>query len=226
MKAINLENYNHYLIDTDGNVYSTKSPKGSNWKSGIKKIKSFPNKTTGYHQIILQNGIKGLKPKIFYVHRLVALTYIPNPFDKKEVNHIIPDRNNNSVRNLEWVSREENKLHQKHFGTQIKSKGYFLLKKTKLIDKGIKHFNKHNDINYLCNLWGCSVHLVRNILKKFNVQRINKIYSPYEIQKIKECINNWGYKNLYSPKFKKYVEDKTNIKISYYFIRKIKENKI
>lgn len=45
------------------------------------------------------------------IHRLIAQTFIPNPFNKKEVNHKngIPD--DNRVENLEWVTKEENEQH-------------------------------------------------------------------------------------------------------------------
>lgn len=58
----------------------------------------------GYSQVIMSNG---WKTKQAYVHRLVAQAFIPNPENKPEVHHINHVRDDNSVENLEWVTREQ-----------------------------------------------------------------------------------------------------------------------
>lgn len=62
----------------------------------------------GYEQITLYK--KHSKPKTFKVHRLVAIAFIYNPFNKEEVDHINTLRNDNRVENLKWVTSRENKL--------------------------------------------------------------------------------------------------------------------
>lgn len=45
------------------------------------------------------------------VHRLVALTFIPNPTNLREINHKNGIKTDNCISNLEWISSSENKKH-------------------------------------------------------------------------------------------------------------------
>lgn len=70
----------------------------------------------GYHQIIL-------KKKNFTVHRLVAMAFIPNPNEYKEINHKDGIKYNNNVENLEWCTRSHNIQHAFDMGLKINKKG-------------------------------------------------------------------------------------------------------
>lgn len=59
---------------------------------------------TGYMRVTLEG-------KDYYVHRLVAQAFIDNPLNKPEVNHKDGNKKNNTVSNLEWVTKKENCEH-------------------------------------------------------------------------------------------------------------------
>jgi len=63
----------------------------------------------GYMKLLL---CKDNKTKTVMVHRLVALAFVENPENKAEVNHKDGNKKNNSVDNLEWMTRSENLKHR------------------------------------------------------------------------------------------------------------------
>lgn len=54
------------------------------------------------------------------VHRLIAMTFLPNPNHLSDVNHKDGDKLNNKVDNLEWCSHSENQKHALRTGLNIK----------------------------------------------------------------------------------------------------------
>ncbi len=73
------------------------------------RILSCQIRPDGYICLILRR--KG-DSKSCRIHRLVAEAFIPNPNNKKEVNHKNKDRADNRVENLEWNTAWENRQHQ------------------------------------------------------------------------------------------------------------------
>jgi len=62
----------------------------------------------GYYRVALY---KNTKPYFKSIHRLVAEYFIPNPDNKKQVNHLDGNKENNRVDNLEWCTYRENVNH-------------------------------------------------------------------------------------------------------------------
>lgn len=74
-------------------------------------VECYQNKTSrGKRYSIVSLSLNG-KQKHFYVHRLVAETFIPNPKSKPQVNHIDGNPSNNHYSNLEWCTNSENIQH-------------------------------------------------------------------------------------------------------------------
>ena len=90
-----------YKVSYFGNVDSLNSRGRGKRKRMIPSI----NTTKGYLQAHLT--INGTKKK-YYVHRLVAICFIPNPNNYKQVNHIDGNKLNNHVSNLEWCTCKQN----------------------------------------------------------------------------------------------------------------------
>jgi len=102
---------NHGRIRSYDRIVRTKDRCGS-WTTRKMngKILSTPpnNQGKGYPYC---NLVKNGKRVSVTVHRLVALTYVPNPDDKPEVNHKDGNPRNNHFSNLEWVTHKENMVH-------------------------------------------------------------------------------------------------------------------
>ena len=93
-----IQDFNDYLIYPDGRVFSKKS-----------NIFMKLGDVNGYRHVGIWNN-EGKKQ--LYVHRLVAIHYIPNPENKPEVDHKNLIRDDNRVENLRWATISENEFNK------------------------------------------------------------------------------------------------------------------
>lgn len=102
-----------HLISNFGNIRTkdriVNNSKGTKVVFG-RQLKPVPNKYRGGY---IQVGVTYAPGKYITkrLHRLVALTFIPNPDNKPQINHKNADKSNNRVSNLEWATAGENTRH-------------------------------------------------------------------------------------------------------------------
>lgn len=126
-----------------------------------------PYQDRGYLQTRL---IVGNIRKNFRIHRLVALTFIPNIYNLPHINHINNDRADNRVENLEWIDNAGNVAHKVAQSRQSKLKGSDN-PISKLIEKDIIKIRKlYKTGNYshreLAKLYSISHCVIGKIIRK------------------------------------------------------------
>lgn len=95
-----------YQISSLGRVKSLS--RISNNRTLSEKLLTPSLSNSGYAWICLSNN---KDKKHFFIHRIIAQSFIPNPMNKMQVNHIDGVKTNNSIDNLEWVTNSENQKH-------------------------------------------------------------------------------------------------------------------
>ena len=85
--------YDYYYATEDGQILTR-------YTDGIRPMKPRVN-NFGYLRVRLDG-----KEKL--VHRLIAITFLPNPENHATFDHIDCNKSNNSVDNLQWCSLQEN----------------------------------------------------------------------------------------------------------------------
>ena len=136
-----------YFVTEDGRVFNCNKMMG---KSGggtytiidydnPKELKGYDNK--GYRFFCIDGRTVG-------GYKLVAETYISNPDNLPQVNHIDKDKSNNHISNLEWVSAQRNIEHSHSKLYKLKTPNG-----EKIEVYNLKRWCKENSIHE-CHLWG------------------------------------------------------------------------
>ena len=150
----------NYEVSTDGQV--------RNRKKG-RLLKTSPN-GCGYLSVRLYKDNKGHTKKI---HRLVGLTFLPNPDGKLEIDHINRNRTDNRLENLRWATSSEN---QQNTGRQSNN------------TTGFKHIKSRNTTDRWCiEIRSSHKKICRTFNKsKYTLEQVvdirNNIYREHGIQ--------------------------------------------
>lgn len=121
------------------------------WKDGISHSKYLRVSKDGYAEVKFSVNAKN---KYARVSRCVALSFIPNPNNLPEVNHINYNKLDNSVTNLEWISGIDN---IKHGLKQRQRQVYQYTTKGVLIAKYESQDEAHKKLGYgnVANIHQC-----------------------------------------------------------------------
>lgn len=88
---------NQYACDRQGRIFHLVNGR---WKTDI-------SSTDGNGYLVVSVLVGNTKKK-FKAHRLIAQTYLPNPHNLPQVDHINRVRHDNSLSNLRWVTSLQN----------------------------------------------------------------------------------------------------------------------
>ncbi len=117
------------------------------------------------------------------IHRIVAETFIPNPENKPQVNHIDCDKANNKKSNLEWNTQVENMSHARENGLRntpaLKAVGKGEANSQAKLNKNIVrtirdvYSKEDNKIKtYLAELFDIDIPLVEEVLVFKNIKKV------------------------------------------------------
>ena len=152
---------NHLIKYSDGR---SRIQKGRILKTSLSK--------KGYVRVSLSKQKKRFHTSI---HRLLALSFIDNPENKKQVNHINGIKHDNRIENLEWVSNSENQIHA--------------------IKKGLTRYN-YNERHHNSKLTNKGVLRVRNLHRLgFTNKELAEDYNVSQTA-MSNILRNITYKNI------------------------------
>jgi HNH endonuclease/NUMOD4 motif len=94
-----IEEFPEYSISNTGKIKN---------KKGVEMVIGKRKSNSGYLQVRFYH-----EGKYYYrfVHRLLALAFVPNPNNYRTVNHVNGDKFDNRIENLEWASDEMQQRH-------------------------------------------------------------------------------------------------------------------
>jgi len=107
-----------YQVSDQGEVKALERVRGQGHIHPEKIISGWTTQQ-GYQKVSLTD-LEG-KTSDHFIHRLVARAFISNPENKRCVNHIDGDKQNNLLDNLEWSTHSENEIHAYQIGLKSSS---------------------------------------------------------------------------------------------------------
>lgn len=160
----NIKGYeNSYQVSNLGNVKSLKFNKEKILK---------PINMRGY--LVVKLSKEGIETR-YYIHRLVAKTFITNPNNKLEVNHINGNKKDNRIGNLEWNTHQENCKHRddNHLRKAPRGEKHYLYgKHIKFGNQNQKEVLQFDLQGNFIKKWDCIMDIQRELnIKQSNISK-------------------------------------------------------
>ena len=149
--GIQIKDYEKYIITPQGDVYSTMHNK----QRKLKPQRATQSKK-GYFQVRLFSPTQK-KGKLQYIHRLIYETFVGDIPEGMEIDHIDNDTSNNSIDNIQLISRRGNikKYNSKRLGTDMRLKR----------DELIKDYEELGSYKAVGKKWGKSDQVIHRMIK-------------------------------------------------------------
>lgn len=149
------------------------NPEGIVRRISSKRIKKSFKRPDGYIGIQLYKSKTEIKN--FQLHRLIAIAFIDKPENKDVINHKDSNRGNNSLDNLEWVTKEENDKHAYEFGnasSKGSKNGFSILTEEQVLE--IRKKRTENKLTYqkLAEMYNVSYGCIAGIIQRVNWKHI------------------------------------------------------
>lgn len=138
------------------------------------KTKYEPHLNYGYGDRFRVN----IQNKDYYVHQVVARTFIPNPYNCKQIRHKDGNKHNNSVNNLEWIVSKKEMV--KHHRLELDKSPILNTRSESSSPDEFKQIPMFKLRNYECNSKGIIRRTDDKFIYKQNVNTDGSLYVVIE----------------------------------------------
>lgn len=159
-----IDGYENYEVSSNGEVRKINKANDPRTKQYC-YLKAQKNNCGYLRYTLYKNG----KSKVFAAHRLVALSFIPNPKNLPQINHKDNNKENNNIENLEWCSALYNNMYGGHNIKVANS----LCKKVRAYNLKDEFIKEYNSIKDAAKDLGLNPAAISQILNNSNHHSIN-----------------------------------------------------
>ena len=176
-----------YIVDTEGKIYSTHNNGRGKYHQELHQRLN----RDGYYEVTVGKNTHRTTKR---VSRIVAETFIENPLNLDEVDHINNIRTDNRVENLRWVTHKEN-VEKIPFETQSKAKRGSGNGRTTFVEENIIEIRKLYDegmpIYKIAQKYNSAWSTINNIVKGLTWKHCESFDNHINVSTIERVSDNY-----------------------------------